>query len=54
MKIIEGGYQLSIRNGVLWLNTTEGSILRITGLPRSTALEVENEAGTVTIGYNGN
>lgn len=39
MRTIPGGYQITIQNGVLHINTAEGSILRIVGLP----MELEYE-----------
>lgn len=40
---IKGPYELSIKNGVLHLNTIEGCILRIHGIPKD--IEVSHQVG---------
>lgn len=50
---VYSGWELLIRGGVLWINTVEGSILRITGLPRDLDVQVDDLAGEVQESMNG-
>jgi hypothetical protein len=52
-KTIDGGFEVSIRGGVLWINTKEGSLLRITGLPRDITLDFIAPDGSVRESMNG-
>lgn len=47
MKTIKGGYQIQILNGVLHLNTVEGCVLRIAGLPKKLAVDESSINGQI-------
>ena len=48
IETIQGGYEVVVRGGVLHLNTAQGSILRISGLPRDWNFNNLDARGQVT------
>lgn len=47
MKAITGGWQMQIIGGVMHINTVEGSVLRISGLPMDLHMDVSDVEGIV-------
>jgi len=44
-----GGFQVTVLNGVMHVNTPHGSVLRVSGLPRSWKHNHEDRGGSVDL-----